>query len=180
MEDGDALNYVTWVMKFTCGKLLQQDDWTDWQDSEFLQLDQFNTLGMFGTPVAATDGDAIFHPVWTYAVKAVDGHKKAWCICDGSTQSGMVCVLAEYANSVDQMSAHLFYAFAATENLLVSGTDVSNAFAEAPPPKQGFFMRPDSAFNEWWVKHKQLPPIPHGHVIPVLSAMQGHPESPCL
>jgi hypothetical protein len=24
------------------------------------------------------------------------------------------------------------------------------------------------------------PPIPHGHVIPLLSAMQGHPESPCL
>jgi hypothetical protein len=84
-EDGDVLNYVTRVMKLTRGKLLQQDDWTDWQDSEYLQLNQYNTQGMFGTPVAPTEEDAIFHLVWTYAVKAVDGRKKAWCICDGST-----------------------------------------------------------------------------------------------
>jgi hypothetical protein len=45
-EDGDVLNYVTRVMKLTRGKLLQQDDWTDWQDLEFLQLDQYNTQGM--------------------------------------------------------------------------------------------------------------------------------------
>ena len=49
-----------------------------------------------------------------------------------------------------------------------------------PPPKQGFFIRPDRAFNEWWVRHKKLPPIPPGHVIPILLAMQGHPESPRL
>ena len=95
--------------------------------------------------------------------------------------SGMVRVLAEtYTNCVDQTSARLFYAVAAAENMLVFGADVSNAFAKAPPPKQGFFIRPDRAFNEWWVQHKRLPPIPPGHVIPILSAMQGHPESPRL
>ena len=41
-------------------------------------------------------------------------------------------------------------------------------------------IRPDKAFHEWWVNHKHRPPIPPGHVIPVLSAMQGHPESPRL
>ncbi len=136
---------------------------------------------MFGNPVAPTDEDAIFHLVWTYAVKAVNGHKKARCVCDGSTRFGMVHVLAEtYANCVNQTSTCLFYAVAASENLLVFGADVSNAFAEAPPPKQGFFIHPDWAFTEWWVKHKKLPPIPPGHVIPILSAMQGHPESPRL
>ena len=60
------------------------------------------------------------------------------------------------------------------------GADVSNAFTEAPPPKQGFYIRTDRAFNEWWVQHKKLPSIPPGHVIPILSAMQGHPESPRL
>jgi hypothetical protein len=93
----------------------------------------------------------------------------------------MVRVLAEtYANCVDQTSARLFYAVAAAENLLVFGADVSNAFAEAPPPKQGFYIRPDRAFNDWWVHHKRQPPIPPGHIIPILSAMQGHPESPRL
>ncbi len=85
VEDGDVLNYVTRVMKLTRGKLLQQNDWMDWQDYEYLQLDQYYTQGMFGTPVAPTEDDAIFHLVWTYAVKAVDGRKKAPCVCDGST-----------------------------------------------------------------------------------------------
>ncbi len=136
---------------------------------------------MFGRPIAASKDDAIFHLVWTYAIKAVDGRKKARCVCDGSTRSGMVRVLTKtYANCVNQTSSRLFYAVAATKNLLVFGANVSNAFAEAPPPKQGFYIRPDWAFNDWWVKHKHLPPIPPGHVIPILSAMQSHLESPRL
>jgi hypothetical protein len=83
-----------------------------------------------------------------------------------------------YANCVDQTSSQLFYAIAAVENMLIFGADVSNAFAEAPPLKQGFDIHPDRAFHELWVKHKKRPPIPPNHVIPILSAMQGHPESP--
>ncbi len=64
--------------------------------------------------------------------------------------------------------------------MLVYGADVSNAFAEASAPKQGFFIYPDWAFRDWWVNKKGKPPIPAGHVIPVLGAMQGHPESPSL
>ncbi len=85
-----------------------------------------------------------------------------------------------YVSCVEKTSAHLFYAVAAAENLLVFGADVSNAFAEAPPPNQPFFIRPDHAFHEWWVQHLKRDPIPPGHIIPVLSAMQGHPESPRL
>jgi hypothetical protein len=146
-----------------------------------LQLNQYDAQSMFGHPVAASEDDAIFHLLWTYAIKAVDGRKKARCVCDGSTCSGMVRVLAEtYANCINQTSACLFYAIAAAENLLVFGANVSNAFAKAPPPKQGFYIRPNRAFNDWWVKHKHLPPIPLGHIIPIFSAMQGHPESPRL
>jgi hypothetical protein len=97
------------------------------------------------------------------------------------SQSGSVQVLDKtYANCIDQTSSRLFYATTTAENLVVYGADVCNAFAEAPPPKQGFYVRPDRAFNEWWVNHKKRPPIPDGHVIPVLLAMQGHPESPRL
>jgi hypothetical protein len=64
--------------------------------------------------------------------------------------------------------------------MLVFGADVSNAFAKDPPPKQGFFIRPDRAFHEWWTIHKQQPLLPHNYVIPINSAMQGHPESPRL
>ena len=48
-----------------------------------------------------------------------------------------------------------------------------------PPPKQGFFLRPDRAFRNWWNKSGREP-IPEGTVIPVQRAMQGHPEAPRL
>jgi hypothetical protein len=81
---------------------------------------------------------------------------------------------------VDQTNARLFYGVAAAENLIIYGADASNAFAEAPPPKQGFYIQPDLAFHMWWTSHKKQPPILPGHMIPILSAMQGHPELPKL
>ena len=36
---GDVLNYITRLMKLAHGKLLRQDDWSDWQTLEYLQLD---------------------------------------------------------------------------------------------------------------------------------------------
>jgi hypothetical protein len=39
------------------------------------------------------------------------------------------------ANCVEQTSSYLFYAIAAAKNLHIFGAKVSNAFAEAPPPK---------------------------------------------
>ncbi len=119
--------------------------------------------------------------MWTYAIKTIGGCKKAWCVCDGSTHLDMVRLLAEtYANCVNQTSACLFYAIAAAKNLHIYGADVSNAFAKAPSPKYGFFIWPDCTFNKWWVNHKNVPPIPKGHMVPILSVMQGHPESPRL
>ena len=59
-------------MKLTRGKLLRQDDWADWQELEYLQLDQYDSQGMFGDPVAVDDDAAVFHLVWTYAIKALD------------------------------------------------------------------------------------------------------------
>ena len=179
--DGDVFNFVSVAMKLTRGKLMKQDDWTDWQESEYKQLDQYYEQGMFGDPVKATDDGAVFNLVWTYVIKELDKRKKARCTCDGSTRAGQVRVLDHtYANCVDQTGSRIFYALSAAENKVIYGADVSNAFAEAPAPKQGFFIRPDKAFREWWTNHRSLPDIPRGYVIPILSAMQGHPESPRL
>ncbi len=75
------------------------------------------------------------------------------------------------------MGYKIFYAVLAVKNLLIYGADVSNAFAEAPPPKQGFYIQPDKAILEWWASKKDgRKPTPPGYVILVLLAMQGHPE----
>ncbi len=83
--DGNVLNTTTKVMKLTRGKLLQQQDWNDWQESEYLQLNRCKDQAMFGRPMAVLEDDAVFHLIWTYNIKAVDGQKKTRCVCDGST-----------------------------------------------------------------------------------------------
>ena len=85
-----------------------------------------------------------------------------------------------YAGCIDHTSSRLFYAQSAVENMLVYEADVTNAFGDAPPPKQGLQIMPDKAFRDWWKIHKGHPPLPAGYVIPVLAAMQGHPEAPRL
>ena len=137
VRSGDFLNVVTRVMRLTRGKLLKQPDWDEWQASEYLQLDQNDAQGMFGQPIPMVEDMSVFHSVWTYAIKALDARKKARWTCDGSPRSGQAKILDEtYANCVDQTSSRLFYAVSAAKNLLIYGADVSNAFAEAPPPNR--------------------------------------------
>jgi hypothetical protein len=81
VESGEVLQYVTRVRHLTRGKLLKQEDWSDWEASEFLQLDQYNAQGMFGDPVKVLKDDAVFFLVWTYGVKTLDGRKKAGALC---------------------------------------------------------------------------------------------------
>jgi hypothetical protein len=81
---------------------------------------------------------------------------------------------------IDQTSAQIFYVVSAAENLLIFGANVSNAFSEAPPPKQGFYIHHNKAVVDWWINHKQRDLIPPSAVIPVLLTMLGHPESPGL
>jgi hypothetical protein len=63
VESGDVLNIVRQVMRLTRGKLLKQLDWAEWQASKFLQLDQYNAQGMFGTPVLVDSEVAVFNLV---------------------------------------------------------------------------------------------------------------------
>ncbi len=64
-------------MHLTCGCLLKQENWSDWQRSEYLQLNQYVDQGCFGAPTLVEKDNAVFHLVWTYKIKAVDGQKKA-------------------------------------------------------------------------------------------------------
>ncbi len=77
VDDGGVLNTVTRVMKLTRGKLIKQPDWDAWLASEYLQLDQYDAQGMFGTPVAVDSDALVFCTVWTYAIKTLDCHYKA-------------------------------------------------------------------------------------------------------
>jgi hypothetical protein len=149
IESDSVYNFVTKVMRLTRFKLLKRQDWMEWQDLEFLQLNQYNAQGMFGQPTLVNDDAAVFYTVWIYNVKSLVHCKKACCIYNGSPCAGEAIILDEmYANCVNQTSSWIFYGITAAENLLVYRANVSNTFAEAPPPKQGFYLYPNLAFHK--------------------------------
>ena len=85
VNKGGVLNLTTESHKLTRQKLLDQDDWKDWESSEHLQLDQYEKQFIFGTPCKPTKKSAVFNLIWTYLIKKEDGRKKARCTCNGST-----------------------------------------------------------------------------------------------
>jgi hypothetical protein len=65
--------------------------------------------------------------------------------------------------------------------LVVRGVDASNAFTdftEADAPKIPLYVQMNDQYREWWTEKMKMPPIPHGYVLPVHKALQGHPEAP--
>ena len=118
----------------------------------------------------------IFPLLWTYTIKDC-GTKKAPCIYNGApSKKGSVTLGATYAGSLGQTGLLTFFATAAMKNLKVYSTNVSNAFAEAPPPKAPPFVTIDKQFRERWAgKGRKL--LTDGLVLPIQHTLQDHPES---
>eukprot|EP00980_Cylindrotheca_fusiformis_P020335 scaffold7349_cov135-Cylindrotheca_fusiformis.AAC.1 len=162
-------------------------EWAEFQKSEYAQLDKYHKQGMFGTPVPRpADPSAVVLPwVWTYIYKTnpltLKKVPKARGTCNGGPRHGKIVTLADtYAACVEQPAHRLTWALVAALNYIAIGADVGNAFAEAAGPDDGYFMEADEPFRDWWTNHLKNPPIPKGHVIPVLRNLQGHPEAPRL
>ena len=151
-EDSQSIVKKTSSIPRLCrSKILQSEDWQQWKEAEFLQLNQYADQKMFGDPISPPKNAAILNFVWNYVIKT-DGsdRKKAKCTCDGSSRSGMAHALDhKYISCVKQTAARIFYALCAQENLSIFGADAHNAFAEAPPPKQTFYCRVDAQFRNW-------------------------------
>ena len=167
---------------FTRSQLLKRTDWSDWEQSEFLQLDQYEQQNMFGDPgPLPTDSSdfSVLPMIWVYLIKT-DGRKKARCVANGAPHlKGTITLAATYAACLDQAACRLFWAIAAIKNKKVFGADAQNAFAEAPPPKSPLYLKTDEAFRNWW-HNKHNESLPRDTYVRVNQAIQGHPESPRL
>ena len=161
--------------KLTRRWLQQQSDWLDWEASEHKQLGQYDKQKTFGPPQPYPIGANLLNLLWTYLIKDT-GTKKARCVCNGSPQMGTVTLGETFAAALDQVGARIFWAVVALYNFIVFGADVSNAFAEAPPPVAPLYVTIDKPFREWWAKIGRGT-IPDNYVLRVLGALQGHPES---
>jgi len=70
----------------------------------------------------------------------------------------------------------LFFALAARENYRVYGGDAQDAYAHSPPPETPTFVSIDDAYADWY-EHRFKKKLDRSLVLPVLHALQGHPES---
>lgn len=163
---------------FKLSELQKGDDWPEWQQSRYKMLDQYLEQGMFSDPIPLPQNANALHMLWTYLQK-ICGTRKSGMVCNVSRrQKGTVTLGHTYANSLDAASERLFWAIVAKESLIAIGADVSNAFAEAPPPTAPLYLYIDDAYREWWTEHLGKPPIPKEcNVVRVHNAIQGHPEA---
>jgi hypothetical protein len=171
----------TVAKSFSKKQLLKRDDWLEWQQGIYKQLNMYWDQGMFSNPMPLPANANALHMLWRYNLKAC-GTKKCRMVCNGSPrQKGTVTLGHTYANALDAASERLFWAIVASENLIAIGADVSNAFAEAPAPQAPLYLYIDEAFRDWWTNHlgNQVIP-PECTVVRVHNAIQGHPESPRL
>ena len=161
-------------------EIKKREDLPAWKLSRYKMLDDYHSQGMFSEPIPKPSEANIHHMIWRYTIK-MDGTRKSRMVCDGSPRRGTITLGHTYANSLMAASERLFWAITAQRGLVAYGADVTNAFAEAPPPIHPLYMYIDEAFKEWWTEHLKRPPIPQGYtVVRVQNAIQGHPESPRL
>ena len=167
---------------YTRKQLQKRSDWKDWEQSEFLQLEQYQRQNMFGEPGPLPSDSTTYSVVpmiWVYLVKT-DGRKKARCVANGAPHlKGSITLAHTYAACIDQSACRLFWAIAAMKCKLVYGSDAVNAFAEAPPPKSPLYLKTDSAYRNWY-KQKYNVDLSPSTYVRVHQAIQGHPESPRL
>ena len=183
MDQHDELTDV--FLNFTRAQLRRREDFQEWRDSEWTQHNKYLLQDMFGAPIPRPIDAVVLPFVWTYMMKknpiTSEQKKKARATCNGGKKYGKAVTVAEtYATCVEQPACRLYWSITASECLFAMGADAGNAFAEAPPATEVFYIRIDDQFREWWTEHMKRPPIPPGYVLPVNHALQGHPEAPRL
>jgi len=70
----------------------------------------------------------------------------------------------------------LFIALCTADNLTIYGGDANDAFAHSPGPSMPTFMKLDDAFHDWNLEGTGVL-LDKDLVLPVLRALQGHPEA---
>jgi hypothetical protein len=161
-------------------KLKKLATWPKWFAAEGKQLDEMARQNMYGAPCIPPAGAIILRQHWRYIFKE-DGSKKARNCCDGSLKAAPQLHAAEqtYSSCVEHPSMRLFYALCSYLGMLIWYLDAVNAYANAKGPTIQTYVYVDDAYTEWYYKtHGRH--IDRRCVLPVLGALQGHPESGAL
>jgi Reverse transcriptase (RNA-dependent DNA polymerase)/GAG-pre-integrase domain len=165
------------LSRFTRARLKQLSTWEQWRASEHKQLDNMAEQGMYGLPTRAPEGAIVLRSHWTYSFKG-DGTRKARNCCDGSERAAPALhgEAKTYASCVEHPCMRIFFALSAVLGMTTFGADATNAFANSPPPAVPTFVRIDDAYADWYLERHGVE-LDRSMVLPVLHALQGHPES---
>ena len=163
--------------RFTRFKLKRLLTWNEWQAGERKQLNQFDCQGLFGSPVTKPPGAIVLRPHWQYSIKR-DGTRRSRNCCDGSPRAAPILhgLISTYSSCVEQPIQRMFLSLAASLGYNVYGGDALDAFAHSPPPVVPTYVSIDDAYADWYL-WKTGQKIDRSKVLPVLHALQGHPES---
>ena len=134
---------------------------------------------MFGEPVAAPvdRNSIILCPHWQYHIKRC-GTRRARLCCNGSKYAAPLLheLALTYSSCIEHPVQRLFFAIAANLNLKVYGGDAKDAFTHSPGPELATYLAIDDAYSEWY-ENEYGKTIDQSLVLPILRALQGHPES---
>ena len=163
--------------RFSRRALQKLPTWDLWHKNEIEQLDQMKALGMFGDPVPLPDGAILMRFHWQYRIK-VNGKRRSRVCCDGSPRAApeVHSSTNTYASCLEHPIYRLFIALCAADGLTIYGGDAKDAFAHSPGPSKPTFMKVDNAFREWYHDRTGVL-LDKDLVLPVLRALQGHPEA---
>jgi Reverse transcriptase (RNA-dependent DNA polymerase) len=166
--------------RLTRARLKCLSTWDLWQrgeKGEFAQLDAMEKQGMYGPPVDLPKGAVLLRQHWTYIFKS-DGTRKARNCCDGSARAAPALhgAAKTYASCIEQPCMRLFFGLCALNDMVIYGADATNAFANSPPPSVPTYVNIDDAYWDWYLDRHKVK-LDRSKVLPVMHALQGHPES---
>jgi Reverse transcriptase (RNA-dependent DNA polymerase) len=166
--------------RLTRARLKRLSTWDLWQrgdKGEFAQLDAMAKQGMYGPPTDLPKGAVLLRQHWTYIFKS-DGTRKARNCCDGSARAAPALhgAAKTYASCIEQPCMRLFFGLCAINGMIIYGADATNAFANSPPPSIPTYVSIDDAYWEWYLERFNVR-LDRSKVLPVMHALQGHPES---
>jgi Reverse transcriptase (RNA-dependent DNA polymerase) len=166
--------------RLTRARLKRLSTWDLWQrgeKGEFAQLDAMAKQGMYGPPTDLPKGAVLLRQHWTYIFKS-DGTRKARNCCDGSARAAPALhgAAKTYASCIEQPCMRLFFGLCALSGMIIYGADATNAFANSPPPSVPTYVSIDDAYWEWYLDRHKVK-LDRSKVLPVMHALQGHPES---
>lgn len=175
------------LKRFTRRNLMRLPNWPEWDAQFDAQLEQHYKDKTIGDPVPrpklSIDGRQpnILRIQWSNLVKP-GGKRKCRACIDGSRRSApwLRDFGKTYASCISQPCMRLFFALCAVEGLIITIGDTINAFQQSPPPTEQCYLAIDDAYASWYLKKFGKPIDPKTHVVPVLHALQGHPEAGAL